>query len=465
MSAFVQHSDADRRRMLETIGVSSFEDLVSEVPREVRVSGGLPVPDGISETETLDRLGRLAARNRSASDLVCFAGGGIYDVCVPVAAGSVASRPEFSTSYTPYQAEISQGTLQVIYEFQTLITRLTGLDVANASMYDAGTALAEAVLLAMDVRSRDRVLVSPHLHPHHREILETLLEPVGGRTVELPAQGLRTDVSGLTPDVLQDAAAVVLQHPNHWGTLEDMRLVGAALEADDAPLFIASVDLSSLSLLEPPGHYGADIAVGDAQPLGIPMTFGGPVAGVFAARQQYLRRMPGRIAGMGKDSRGQRAFTLAFQTREQHIRRARATSNICTNQALVALLATVSTALLGETGRTLAARLSAGKAHDLARRLTELPGVELADADAPFFREFTLRLPAGVAAKDVVAGMADRGFLAGLPATLPGGGEGLIVAVTERRVTSELEEYTDALRRTLQAVGGTRPQPMESRAS
>jgi glycine dehydrogenase subunit 1 len=466
MSAFVQHSEEDRRRMLEAIGVTSFEDLVSEIPAEVRVRDGLPIPDGLSETETLTRMARLAGRNRSAADLVCFAGGGTYDVCVPVAAGSIASRPEFSTSYTPYQAEISQGTLQVIYEFQTLVTRLTALDVANASMYDAGTALAEAVLLAMDVRSRDKVLVSPHLHPHHRQVLETLLEPVGGYTEELPAVGLRTDVSRLTPDVLEGAAAVVLQHPNGWGVLEDMRLAGSALEGEGAPLFIASVDLSSLSVLEPPGHYGADIAVGDAQPLGIPMTFGGPVAGVFAARSEYLRRMPGRIAGMGRDSRGQRAFTLAFQTREQHIRRARATSNICTNQALVALLATVSTALLGETGRVLAARLSAGKAHALAGRLTQLPGVSLVDAEAPFFREFALRLPAGASASAVMTDMAERGILAGIPLPgLPGGGEGLLVAVTERRVGAELDEYVDALRRTLESVGSARPQPMESNAS
>jgi glycine dehydrogenase subunit 1 len=219
-------------------------------------------------------------------------------------------------------------------------------------------------------------------------------------------------------------------------------------------------------VLEPPGHYGADIAVGDAQPLGIPMTFGGPVAGVFAARSEYLRRMPGRIAGMGRDSRGQRAFTLAFQTREQHIRRARATSNICTNQALVALLATVSTALLGETGRVLAARLSAGKAHALAGRLTQLPGVSLVDAEAPFFREFALRLPAGASASAVMTGMAERGILAGIPLPgLPGGGEGLLVAVTERRVGAELDEYVDALRRTLESVGSARPQPMESNAS
>ncbi len=465
MSAFVQHTAADRRRMLDTVGAASFEDLIRSVPADVRVKGALPIPEGISESETLAQVARLAGRNRAGDELRCFAGGGLYDVCVPTATGSIASRPEFATSYTPYQAEVSQGTLQVIYEFQTLVARLTALDLANASMYDAGTALAEAVLLAMDVRKLDRVLVSPHLHPHHRQILDTLLEPVGGVVEELPATGLRTDVSRLAPDTMDGVAAVVLQHPNWWGVLEDMRLCGAALEGDDTPLFVASVDLSSLSLVEPPGDYGADIAVGDAQPLGIPLSFGGPMAGVFAARQKYLRRMPGRIVGLGRDSRGQRAFTLTFQTREQHIRRARATSNICTNQALTALMATVSTALLGETGRVLAARLSAAKAHSLADRLVQELGLGLADADAPFFREFTLRLPDGVSSSAVLHKMASRGVLGGIALPeLPGGGQGLLVAVTEKRVEADLDEFVDAMRHALDGADRATPQPMETSA-
>jgi len=464
MSAFVQHTEADRRRMLDTIGVKSFEELVADVPREIRVRGELPIPEGVSEPETLARMSRLAARNRPAGGLVCFAGGGTYDVCVPSATAAIASRPEFSTSYTPYQAEVSQGTLQVIYEFQTLITRLTALDVANASMYDAGTALSEAVLLALSARPGDRVLVSPHLHPHHRQVLDTLLEPTGARAESLPARGLRTDVSALRPEAFAGVSAVVLQHPNWFGALEDMRLAGAALEGDDAPIFIASVDLSSLSLLEPPGHYGADLAVADAQSLGTPMTFGGPVAGVFAAREKYLRRMPGRIAGLGHDAKGQRAFTLTFQTREQHIRRSKATSNICTNQALTALMATVSTALLGRTGRELAARLSAAKAHDLARRLARVPGVELADAETPFFREFAIRLPAGVSPEAVLDGMATRGILGGIALPeLPGGGRGLLIAVTEKRLDDELESYAHALRETLDEVASSRP--LEANAS
>lgn len=464
MSAFVQHTEADRRHMLHTIGVASFEELVADVPSEIRVRGAVPIPEGLSEPETLSRMSRLASRNRPAGELVCFAGGGTYDVCVPSATGAIASRPEFSTSYTPYQAEVSQGTLQVIYEFQSLITRLTALDVANASMYDAGTALAEAALLALSARPGDRVLVSPHLHPHHREVLDTLLGPTGTRAETLPGRGIRTDVSALRPDALQGVAAVVLQHPNYLGALEDMRLVGAALERDDAPVFIASVDLSSLSLLEPPGRYGADLAVADAQSLGTPMTFGGPVAGVFAAREKYLRRMPGRIAGLGHDSKGQRAFTLTFQTREQHIRRSKATSNICTNQALTALMATVSTALLGETGRALAARLAAAKAHDLARRLAAIPGVELVDGEAPFFREFPIRLPAAASPGDVLDRLAARGILGGIELeSLPGGGRGLLVAVTEKRLDRELEEYAEALRRTLDEVSASRP--MEANAS
>jgi glycine cleavage system P protein (glycine dehydrogenase) subunit 1 len=464
MTAFVQHTEEDRRAMLAAMGAASFEELVAAVPREIRVKGGLPIPEGLSEPETLARMAQLASRNRAAHELVCFAGGGTYDVCVPVATAAIASRPEFSTSYTPYQAEVSQGTLQVIYEFQTIVTRLTALDVANASMYDAGTALAEAALLALSVRPGKRVLVSPHLHPHHRQVLDTMLEPQGVVAEELPAIGIRTDVSGLTPDRLEGVSAVLLQHPNYLGALEDMRLAGSALEAEDAPLFIASVDLSSLSLLEPPGRYGADIAVSDAQTLGTPMTFGGPVAGVFAARNRFLRRMPGRIAGMGRDSKGQRAFTLTFQTREQHIRRSKATSNICTNQALTALMATVSTALLGETGRQLAARLSAAKAHALATRLAELPSVSLADPDAPFFREFPIRLPDGAEPARVLEALASQGILGGIPLPkLPGGGAGLLVAVTEKRLDRELDHYVETLGRTLESIVPKRP--MEANAS
>jgi glycine dehydrogenase subunit 1 len=465
MTAFVQHSPEDRRAMLETIGVSSFEELVAEIPAAVRHPGPLPVPEGLSEPETLGRLRELAERNRSGEELICFAGGGVYDVCVPAATAAIVSRPEFATSYTPYQAEVSQGTLQAIYEFQTIVARLTALDLANASMYDAATALAEAVLLAASVRPGNRVLLSPHLHPHHREILETILEPAGLDRIELPARGLRTDVSGLTPDVLEGAVAVVLQHPNWYGALEDVRLTGASLEGEDRPLYIASVDLSSLSILEPPGDYGADLAVGDVQPLGVPMSWGGPGAGVLAARRDYLRRMPGRIVGMGRDSRGQRAFTLTLQTREQHIRRARATSNICTNQSLIALAATVTTTLLGETGRRLAATLSAEKAHALADRLAEVPGVSLADPDAPFFREFALRLPEGRSGEEALRTLIAAGFLGGIPLDpLPGGGSGLLVAVTEKRLENEIEEYAKAFRSVVTGVTAPEALPVASRS-
>jgi glycine dehydrogenase subunit 1 len=317
-------------------------------------------------------------------------------------------------------------------------------------MYDGGSALAEAVLLAEAVRPRDRILVSPHLHPNHREILATMLAPLGTVIEELPVAGARTDVSGLGPETFRGVSAVVLQHPNYLGVLEDVRLAGAALEGEESPLFVVSVDLSSLALLDCPGDYGADIAVGDAQTLGIPMSFGGPSAGVIAAREKYLRRMPGRIAGMGRDSKGQRAFTLTLQTREQHIRRARATSNICTNQALAALMATVTTALLGATGRRLAAELAAEKAAVLAGRLTEIPGVELADPDAPFFREFALRLPDGMTGDNAVRRMRSAGILAGIPlAQVPGGGAGLLVAVTEKRLWSEIDRYVRAFREIL----------------
>ncbi len=462
MTAFVQHTADDRKRMLEAAGVSSFRELLADIPESILLDEALPIGEGLSECETLARAAQLAGRNRSASELVCFVGGGIYDVPVPAATLALLARPEFATAYTPYQAEVSQGTLQAIYEFQTIVARLTGLDLANASMYDAATALAEAALLAIAARKGDKILVSPHLNPQHREVLDTLLEPTGVERVDLPAMGARTDVSGLTPDALDGVCAVVLQHPNWLGALEDVRLAGASLDGDDKPLFIASVDLSSLSLLEPPGDWGADVAIAEAQSLGLPMNWGGPVAGVFAARQKYLRQMPGRIVGRSSDSKGQRAYTLTFQTREQHIRRARATSNICTNQALVALGATITTALLGETGRRLACQLAAEKAHALAERLTGgLFGVELADPEAPFFREFAIRLPGDLTGEDVGRRMEDAGYLAGVPLTdLPGGGHGLLVAVTEKRLWSEIDGYVEALRSIVR--GAPTPQPQST---
>ncbi|HET9886996.1 MAG TPA: aminomethyl-transferring glycine dehydrogenase subunit GcvPA [bacterium] len=456
MSAFVQHTDADRRAMLRTIGVSSLEELFADIPESIRAKGGLPIEPGVTEPETLGKLAKLAAKNVSAATHVCFAGGGMYDVAVPAATGAIASRPEFSTSYTPYQAEVSQGTLQAIYEFQTIVARLTALDLSNASMYDGGTALAEAVILASGAREGNRVLVTPHLNPHHREILNTMLEPTGLEIVELGRQGLRTDVAALTADAQRGAVAVVLQQPNFYGALEDMKAAGQALQGTDKPLFIASVDMSSLAMLEPPGAYGADIAVGEAQPLGFPMSFGGPAAGVFAAKAEFLRRMPGRIAGLGKDVHGNRAFTLTFQTREQHIRRSKATSNICTNQSLLALMATVTTALLGETGRRLAAQVSAEKAWSLSRRLAQIPGVEMADPEAAFFREFSIRLPREVSPRAVLRKMRERGFLAGIPLdSLPGGGRGLLIAVTEKRLWSEIDAYVTAFRAALEAERGS----------
>jgi glycine dehydrogenase subunit 1 len=455
--------------MLRTIGVPTTEALFADIPESIRTKGGLPIEQGVTEPETLGKLARLAAKNASAASHICFAGGGMYDVAVPAATGAIASRPEFSTSYTPYQAEVSQGTLQAIYEFQTIIARLTALDLSNASMYDGGTALAEAVILASGAREGDRVLVTPHLNPHHRKILNTMLEPTGITIVELGRKGLRTDIAALTREAQKGAVAVVLQQPNFYGALEDMKAVGETLgQGAEKPVFIASVDMSSLAMLEPPGAYGADIAVGEAQPLGFPMSFGGPAAGVFAAKAEYLRRMPGRIAGMGKDVHGKRAFTLTFQTREQHIRRSKATSNICTNQSLLALMATVTTSLLGETGRRLAAQVSAEKAWSLARKLSQIPGVELADPDAAFFREFAIRLPREVSPRAVLRKMRERGFLAGIPLDpLPGDGRGLLIAVTEKRLWSEIDAYVAAFRAALESERGSArsPEPVSQGAA
>ena len=446
--SYVQNTDNDRAAMLEAIGVSSFDELIAPIAPDLRVVGELAVGAPMSEAETI-ALGReRASANRPATAAASFLGGGIYDRHIPAVVRYVLSRSEFYTSYTPYQAEVSQGTLQAIYEYQSMIARLTAMDAANASLYDGATALAEAALMACSITRIPRVLVPAALPGAVRRLLATYAAGRGIEIDEIPFTGEGTlDEAALRELLERPAAAVVLAQPNFFGVIEDAPAVSAMAHGAKA-LLIASVDPFSLALLTPPGEYDADIVVGEGQSLGNPMNFGGPLLGFFAAKSAYLRRCPGRLISATVDREGNRGFVMTLQTREQHIRREKATSNICTNEGLCALAAGAYLSALGETGFRDVALQSATKAHALRRMLEETGAVEF-PFGGRFFQEFVIELPgpAGV----FLERARKAGVLAGIPlaADFPALGEGaLLVAVTEKRTMRELETYRDLVRET-----------------
>ncbi|MCS6862484.1 MAG: aminomethyl-transferring glycine dehydrogenase subunit GcvPA, partial [Abditibacteriales bacterium] len=348
MSDYIANTDADRRAMLERIGVASIEDLFSDIPPEIRQNAAPHLPPGLTEMEVRAEAWRLSGQNVNVNAAPCFLGGGSYDHYVPAAVPFICSRSEFFTAYTPYQAEASQGTLQVIYEFQTMVCQLTGMEMSNASLYDGASALAEAVIMAWAIQKRPRVLLPRTLHPHYRQVVATYTQGLPLELVDVPYADGVVDLDALQ-SALDNASAVVVQHPNFFGCLEDVNVI-SQLTHERGALLISVFDPISLGLLKPPGDYDADIAVAEGQPLGIPLSFGGPYLGLFACKKQFARQAPGRIVGATHDDKGRRGFVLTLQTREQHIRREKATSNICTNQGLMALAATVYLALLGKHG-------------------------------------------------------------------------------------------------------------------
>jgi glycine dehydrogenase subunit 1 len=390
---YLVHSEEDRASMLEAIGVGSMDDLLVDIPRSLRLDA-LQLPAGLSEFETMSQLAALAARNRVFPDRLTFRGGGVYRRFIPSAVAAVTSKPEFYTAYTPYQPEASQGTLQAIFEFQTLIAELTALDVANASLYDGATAVAEAAMMAHVQTGRDEVVVSGYLHPEYLEVLRAFCEGRGMKVRKGTQPGPKT-------------AAVIFQQPDFLGLLVDPRALTESAHAAGA-LAIACVDPISLAVLAPPGEYGADIAVGEGQQLGLSPSYGGPHVGFISCRKEFVRRLPGRLVGTAYDTQGRRGFTLALAAREQHIRREKATSNICTNHSLCALAASVYMTYMGATGLRQVADVSFQRAHALAGRLAELPGWAPAFPDRPFFNEFPMRVPKAPA---VVRKLARKGIL------------------------------------------------------
>ena len=408
--SFSPHTQENIAHMLRTLGLSEVDALFDEVAA-VLPPTDIPELPGVSEFELRHQLWDVARLNGRPDQTPCFRGAGAYEHYVPAAVPAIISRGEFLTAYTPYQAEISQGTLQAMYEFQTMVCALLGMEVANASMYDGASALAEAALMAMRITHKRRLLVSGALHPHWLHVLRTYTANLEPDIVLLPVRDGLTTPEHVTDALDPDTAAVLVQSPNVFGLIEPIRQIGARL-SDHPSLFILAAYPTSLGLLTSPGEAHADIAVAEGQPLGIPLSYGGPYLGLFATKLAHVRQMPGRISGLAYDDAGRRGYVMTLQAREQHIRRERATSNICSNQALCALAATVYLALLGPDGLRAVAESSFAVAHRLADRLAALPGCSLAFA-GPFFNEFVLDLP--VSADDIERELWNDGIISGLP--------------------------------------------------
>ncbi len=443
--SYVPHSDADVREMLKTIGVSTLDDLFAAIPAALRAKRPLAVPEALSEWETIRSVGALAAANPPT---ICFAGGGLYDHWVPSIVDHVLRRSEFYTAYTPYQPEVSQGTLQVIYEFQTLVCELAGLDVANASMYDGASACAEAAILAGGVKKdRAKVVMAHTVHPHFRRVTGTYLHSSGRSVVVAPRQADGTLDLAAAARQLGDASCLVVQQPNFLGVIEDLEACADAAHKAGA-LLVVAFDPVAVAVLKSPGACGADVAVAEGQPLGIPMSFGGPVLGLMAAKSEYIRLMPGRIAGMAQDHEGRRGFVLTLQTREQHIRREKATSNICTNQGLMALAATVYLASVGLDGLKGVAEASCVNAHAAFDAVTKLKGYAPLCPGGEFFHEFAVRTPKPAA--EIVHNAARQGVLPGVAldrfASPMEDANALLIAATEKRTAEDVERLVEALK-------------------
>jgi glycine dehydrogenase subunit 1 len=440
-------SEAERREMLRAVGVASADELFASIPASLRLKGTLDVPGPLGEQDLLAEMAGRAAENRFPDPRAQFLGAGAYRHFVPAVVDHLISRSEFYSSYTPYQPEITQGTLQAVFEYQTLICQLTGLDLSNASMYEGASSLAEAILMAERATPKKRVLLSDRLHPEYAEVVRTYLAHTG---VEIVTFGHRPDGTA-DPDAAKKAlgpgaSAVVLQHPNFFGCVEEIETFGATAHGASAHLIVTVTEPVSLGLLKAPGDLGADIVVGEGQSLGVPLSFGGPFLGFLAARSQFMRQMPGRLVGEAKDVDGRRGYVLTLSTREQHIRREKATSNICTNEGLCALTASIFMATLGKSGLLELARHNHAKAAYARQRLQATQGLSFPEP-ASFFNEFVVRLP--VDAGEAVSRLAGEGILAGVPLKryFDGRERDLLVCVTEMNPKSEIDRLAEALGR------------------
>jgi glycine dehydrogenase subunit 1 len=434
---YLPHTDEDISAMLEMIGVDNLEGLFYYIPEDCRANKPLDLPGSMNEWELNTFMASLAGEMATSPEYKCFLGAGSYEHLIPSMVGSLAGRSEFVTSYTPYQPEISQGTLQGIFEFQTLVSRLLGMDVANASMYDGSSALAEALLMAIRVTKAQNVVVSSLVHPLYREVVRTHLEPTGHKVVELPyLENGKTDLSEL--DRISGSAAIAIQSPNFFGCIEDLSEIGERARKDNLMFVVSFTEALSYGLLKNPGSCGADIVCGEGQSLGIPQSFGGPSLGIFTTRMKYLRNMPGRLVGKTVDTKGNDGFVLTLATREQHIRRERATSNICTNQSLCALTAAMYMSSLGKSGIRELARLNYDKSEYLKEQLRKA-GFKIA-FDSPTFNEFVVEFPGNF--EKTHKRLLDKKIVAGLPLApyYPDLTNSCLMGVTETKTKEDIDD-------------------------
>ncbi|MCM2588928.1 aminomethyl-transferring glycine dehydrogenase subunit GcvPA [Rossellomorea marisflavi] len=439
---YLPMTDQDQREMLDSIGVDTVDALFEDIPEEVRFKGDYNIKKAKSETELVKELTALAAKNADLRSHASFLGAGVYDHYMPIIVDHVLSRSEFYTAYTPYQPEISQGELQAIFEFQTMICELTGMDVANSSMYDGGTSLAEAAMLSAGQTRRKKVLVSAAVHPESKDVLRSYAKGQYIDVVEIPHKDGVTDLEGLENLIGDDVAAVIVQYPNFFGRIEDLQAIEAITHGSKA-MFVVSSNPLALGALTPPGKFGADIVIGDAQPFGIPSAFGGPHCGYFAVSKKLMRKVPGRLVGQTVDEDGVRGFVLTLQAREQHIRRDKATSNICSNQALNALAASVAMTALGKQGVKEMAIQNIQKAH-YAKNAMKSAGLELA-FEGPSFNEFVVKLKAPV--RDLNLHLIQKGMIGGYDLGLTDEtlANHMLVAVTELRSKEEIDAFAKEL--------------------
>ncbi len=449
--SYLLNTPDQQREMLAKVGVASIDQLLEQIPANCRLARPLNLPPALTELELQQEMQALAAKDVGPSSRVCFLGGGAYEHFIPAVVDEITGRGEFYTAYTPYQAEASQGSLQAFFEYQSLICDLTGMDASNASLYEGGSAVCEAVLMAMHATGRKRVVLAEGVHPEYRQVVETYLTTLGGTVVIAPSPEGRLDPGTLGDLVDDSTAAIVVQHPNVFGTLEDVAAVVEQAHAHGA-IAIQSFDPISLGLLKRPADFGVDIAVAEGQSLGIPLQYGGPYLGILACKKDFLRKMPGRLIGLTSDRRGSKCFVLNLQAREQHIRREKATSNICTNQGLMALRAAVYLAAVGPQGLREAAERCCRLAHYAAEQLSSIPGYSLAGSQ-PFFKEFVLKCPQSAEATQAKSRRA--GFdvgpslqrLSGWTSLSPELQErGLLVAVTECRSREQIDGLVAALK-------------------
>lgn len=447
---YLPHTSADLEKMCETVGVGSINELFQSIPEHLRLRQNLDLPSPLSEIELLGHLQSLSEKNRTVEQYTSFLGAGAYKHTVPAAVGALVSRGEFKTSYTPYQPELAQGTLQAIFEFQTMIASLLGMEIANASNYDGSTALAEAVLMALRINKRKKILLSKSIHPEYRQVVRTTLHSLGFEIEEIGWDEAGTvDLQQLDNQLSQEVSAVCLQSPNFFGIVEDQAFIAERAHSQGALFIAVNTDPVALGMLAPPGSLGADIAVGEGNSFGGSLNLGGPYVGLFATKKQFVRQIPGRLVGETVDSEGKRGFVLTLNTREQHIRREKATSNICTNQSLCALAAAIHLALLGPEGLSKLALLNFSKAEFAKKLLLQIPGVTLL-FQGNTFHEFALRVPGNV--EKVLKKLLEKRIFGGLALgrLYPELEEGLLVCVTETHSKEKIERFALELEKILQ---------------